>query len=249
MGSNYRAYVQRFGSVSGTSLYLRTKLKRGVIHIDVPGIAHPLAMRGGTSDRSAFNEVIVKQWYDYPYPGSPRFIIDAGANVGYASVRFAQLYAAADIVAVEPDENNFALLRENVAPYPRVHTVLGGIWHRDAPLAISNPDAKPWAFRVREAHEAERAFPGVTLQTLMERSATGIVDILKLDVEGTEYELFSDDSCHAWLDRTNMIFLELHERFRPGCTQAMERALARHSFERIEQHSNLLLIRKPLLGG
>jgi hypothetical protein len=118
--SNFPAYMRRFGAFAGLGLYFRTKLKRGARRISVPGMSHPLYMRTGTSDRSAFNEVIVKRWYDHPFPGVPQLIIDAGANVGYASVRFAELYPNADIVAIEPDRGNFAMLQQNVAPYPRV---------------------------------------------------------------------------------------------------------------------------------
>jgi FkbM family methyltransferase len=249
MSSHFGAYTQRFGFRQGASLYLRTKLRRGLLSVDVPGVSHPLALRGGTSDRSAFNEIFVKQWYDYPYPGRPRFIIDAGANVGFASVRFAQLYEDAAIVAVEPDADNFAVLEKNIEPYPRVRGIKAGIWPRTARLTIDNPDAKSWAFRVREARAEESAFEAVSIMDLMRQHEATALDILKLDVEGAEYELLADERCHEWLERTNMVFIELHDRFKPGCSEMLERALARHVFERIPHGSNLILIRKTLLGA
>jgi FkbM family methyltransferase len=245
--SNFPAYVQRFGALAGLGLYFRTKLKSGARHIAVPGMAHPLYMRTGTSDRSAFNEVIVKRWYDHPFPGEPRFIIDAGANVGYASVRFAELYPNADIVAIEPDGENFAMLQQNVAPYPRVRGLRCGLWPRSSELVIENPEAKPWAFRVREAREGERGFPAVGIAELLAEHPSRTLDLLKLDIEGAELELFSDEGCHAWLARTNMIFVELHDRIKAGCTAAMEKAVSRHGFERQELGSNLILTRRHLL--
>ncbi len=246
--SNFPAYVQRFGAVAGLGLYFRTKLKRGARQISVPGMSHPLYMRTGTSDRSAFNEVIVKRWYDHPFPGAPQLIIDAGANVGYASVRFAELYPNADIVAIEPDRGNFAMLQQNVAPYPRVRGLQCGLWPRTARLVIENPEAKPWAFRVREAREGEPSFATVGIAKLMADQGAATLDILKLDIEGAERELFSDPGCEEWLSRTNMMFVELHDRIKPGCTQAMETAIARHGFTRQEMGSNLILIRKTLLA-
>ena len=62
-GSNLGAYLQRFGLLAGYGLYLSTKMKRGVRTIEIPGMAKLIYMRTGTSDRSAFNEVIVKRWY------------------------------------------------------------------------------------------------------------------------------------------------------------------------------------------
>lgn len=243
--SNFPAYLARFGLFSGSMLYLRTKPKRGMRAIAVPGMAHPICMRTGTSDRSAFNEVIIKGWYDFPFPaGQPRLIIDAGANVGYASVRFAELYPQADIIAIEPDAENFALIERNIAPYPRVRAMRCGLWPRTAKLVIENPEAKSWAFRVREARPDEAGFPAIGLNDLLEQHPSRSIDLLKLDIEGAERELFEDESCHHWLARTKMIFIELHDRIKPGCTEAMEKAIAPHGFERRSLGSNLILIRQ-----
>jgi FkbM family methyltransferase len=243
--SNFPAYVRQFGLRAGAALYWRTKLRRGARRIAVPGMAHPVLMRTGTSDRSAFNEVIVKRWYDHPYPGgSPRFIVDAGANVGYASVRFAELYPKADIVAIEPDRENFEILQQNIAPYPRVRGLQCGLWPRSARLVIENPEAKSWAFRVREARDGESGFAAVGLTELLAKHLSRAIDLLKLDIEGAELEIFSDERCHAWLERTNMMFIELHDRIKPGCTAAMENAIARHGFERRPLGSNVILTRK-----
>src|SRR5690606_14526417 len=73
IASIYGAYVNRFGFTAGTSLYLGAKWRRGLMTVDLPG-APPLVLRGGTSDRDAFNEIFVRRWYDHPYPGTPRFI-------------------------------------------------------------------------------------------------------------------------------------------------------------------------------
>jgi FkbM family methyltransferase len=244
--SNFPAYLRRFGPSAGVALYCRTKLRRGERRIDVPGMAHPVVMRTGTSDRSAFNEVIVKRWYDHPYPGKPRFIIDAGANVGYASVRFAELYSEAVIVAIEPDRENFEIVQQNIASYPRVNALRCGLWPRTAQLVIENPEAKSWAFRVREARNGETGFPAVGISEILQERGAATLDILKLDIEGAELELFSDDHCHAWLERTNMIFVELHDRIKAGCTEAMEKAIAPHGFERQTLGSNLILTRRKL---
>jgi len=40
-----------------------------------------------------------------------------------------------------------------------------------------------------------------------------------------------------------MIFIELHDRMKPGCTEAMEKAITPHGFDRMSYGSNLVLIR------
>ena len=43
----------------------------------------------------------------------------------------------------------------------------------------------------------------------------GYIDILKIDIEGAEKEVFSDTS--AWIEKVDSIIIELHERMKPGC--------------------------------
>jgi hypothetical protein len=49
------------------------------------------------------------------------------------------------------------------------------------------------------------------------------IDLLKLDIEGSEKEIFSD-GC-LWLEHIGAICLELHDRFKPGCSRTFFRAI------------------------
>jgi predicted O-methyltransferase YrrM len=42
-------------------------------------------------------------------------VVDAGANIGLASLWFANQYPKAKIVCIEPDPENFRILKENLA--------------------------------------------------------------------------------------------------------------------------------------
>lgn len=247
MDSNLTNYVRRFG-IRGVGMYAQMRLRRGVIQVGVPGLVDSVALRGGTSDRHAFLQVFVKGDYETLYPGRPRFIVDAGANVGFASVRFASLYPGARIVAVEPDQNNCDLLERNVSPYSNIRVVRAGVWHRDALLTIENPGDAPWALRLREAAAGEPSFQAVSLAGLLADSGEPTIDILKLDVEGAERDLFEDASCDTWLSRTNMLFVETHDRLRPGCEAALGTAVRRHPFRRDQSGENVVLVREPLLA-
>ncbi|MCC7462562.1 MAG: FkbM family methyltransferase [Gammaproteobacteria bacterium] len=245
MASSIGAYMQRFGPLAGLSLYLRTRYQRGLLDVELPGAAGPLRFRSGTSDRGVFTQIFVRRAYDYPYPGRPRFIIDAGANAGYATVRFAQLYPEARIVAVEPDSGNYAALSHNVAPYPNVRTLNAGVWPRSTRLVIDNPDAGTCSFQVREARDHEPgSLAAVSIGELLTQQGAGTLDILKIDVEGTELEIFSDPGCQSWLARTNLIFIELHDRFKPGCESAVRQALTGHPFEWLAQPERTVVLQR-----
>lgn len=80
-----------------------------------PGYAHPLHLRAGTSDVSAFVQVFADGEYDFSTERPPTAVLDGGANVGCAAVYFAHRWPAARIVAVEPDRQNFDLLVRDFA--------------------------------------------------------------------------------------------------------------------------------------
>jgi len=246
MASRLLRYIRRFGPWTGTQDYLRTRRRTGEVALRAPGVSHPVRVRAGSSDRRAFEQVFLDREYDFPVPGRPRFIVDAGANIGCASVWFASRFPSANIVAVEPDPGNHALLDRNVAPWGRVRTVQAAVWSRAASLTIDNPGDEPWAYRVREARPGEAAFPAVSIGGLLAEAGEEFIDVLKLDVEGAEREIFADPGCDTWLSRTRLLFVELHDRFGDGCGAALESAAARHPFRRFELGENVVLVRYDL---
>ena len=54
--------------------------------------------------------------YKQELPPKP-FIIDCGANIGLSVIYLKNLYPDAEIVAFEPDEQNFQLLQKNIASF------------------------------------------------------------------------------------------------------------------------------------
>ena len=50
----------------------------------------------------------------------PSVIIDAGANIGLASIWFASKFPEARILAIEPEKSNYELLVRNVEPLHHV---------------------------------------------------------------------------------------------------------------------------------
>ncbi|MDP9230281.1 MAG: FkbM family methyltransferase, partial [Bacteroidota bacterium] len=54
-------------------------------------------------------------------------------------------------------------------------------------------------------------------------------DIVKLDVEGSEKEIFSDNY-QNWLSRTKTLIVELHDRMKKGCSKAVFSALNHYNF-------------------
>jgi FkbM family methyltransferase len=224
-------YLNAFGTGPGLRAFLRKRRKRGAIKLSIPGVKHPLHLRAGTSDLYMFEEVFIEGEYDLPTPLDPKTIIDVGANVGFASVWFANRYPNARIVAVEPDASNVEMLRKNVAPYPNVQVVQGALWYENTTLALDDNGDKS-GIRVREGAGGVRAF---TLRDLLAEAKATRADILKLDIEGAEKEVFERDA--SWLDAVGVLMIELHDRFKPGCSKALYTALGNHDFRELRHQT------------
>ncbi len=70
------------------------------------------------------------------------------------------------------------------------------------------------------------------------------VDILKIDIEGAELEIFSEGS-EEWLSKIGLIIVETHERFRPGSDGAVRNAL-RPMFDELPGRAENLFFRRKL---
>lgn len=179
-------------------------------------LLHPIHVRPRTSDPEVCVQVLLEREYA-PIVGleGVESVIDLGANAGYSSAFFLSHYPAARCLAVEPDPENFAVLRTNMSPYgDRVLCVHGGAWNRCCHLSLSDAryrDGKAWSRQVCEvAADQPGALPGFDVPSMLKLMGFRRVSILKVDIEGAEAVVF-DDSCHSWIDAIDHIAIELHD--------------------------------------
>jgi hypothetical protein len=66
------------------------------------------------------------------------------------------------------------------------------------------------------------------------------IDILKLDIEGAERELFNLGA-EAWLGAVGQIIIELHDRFVPGCAFAFYAKIANYPFVQSVRADNVFI--------
>lgn len=230
-----RGYYGLFGLkgllLAATSRVLKEPVE---ILVSVPGIKAPLHLRIRTTDVSLFSEILIKSEYDWQFSKSPKVIVDAGANIGLSPVFFARKYPNATVIAIEPEPSNFELLQKNTAPYPNVLPVHAALWGDNCDLSIADPGYGNWGYQtVDDRDEAVRGtscrVPGTTLDKLMRDFGVDYVDILKIDIEGAEKEVF--ESCSTWIQKVGVIVVELHDRFKPGCSRCFHQATVDFEFE------------------
>jgi FkbM family methyltransferase len=170
--------------------------------------------------------------------GVKPLILDAGANIGASAAYFTHLYPDAQVIAVEPEPNNAALLRMN-CPQQNVHAVEGAIGAVDGTLFLVDPALGDWGFRVETA--GDRPVPVYAVETLLNRfdRKTVFPLICKIDIEGGEAHLFETNT--GWMDCFPLIIIELHDWMLPfkGSSRGFMQAIGARDFELTVRGENL----------
>jgi len=194
-------------------------------------ILYPIKLRSGTSDIRTFEDVFFDRIYHFNVGFTPQFILDCGANIGLSSIYFKNWFPDAFILAVEPEDSNYRLLEHNLSYYyPTVECLQRGVWNKNTKLSIKNPDGDKWAFMVGESDgSGNESVTSVTITDILNKYGREKIDILKIDIEGSELELFSDNY-EYWLPRTQVIMIELHDNIRSGCGKSFFTALSNYNF-------------------
>lgn len=148
----------------------------------------------------------------------PLRIIDAGANVGYTTLYLKNAFPNAHIVSLEPEDSNFRQLRRNISinQLANVTAVQAGLWKREAHLQVSNDfrDHREWSFHVEEV-DFPSGLKGYSVLDIMQQQNWAEVDLLKIDIEGSERYIFENvDLAREALKSTRLVSIEIHDEFK-----------------------------------
>lgn len=228
-------YVDCFGLTRGLAFLplakARSHVKLREVKVAIPGCSVCVSVRPGTTDVEVFNSTFRTKQYDYDFTKPPEVIVDAGAYTGLSAAYFASRYPEAKVIAIEPDGDNFDLLVRNTSALPNVQAVRAALWSTGGSIELSDPGQGEWAFRVAEMNDSDTKLnleevsrnrvPAVTIPEIMDRYCLPYIDLLKLDIEGSEKEVLAGSA--SWIACVGAICIELHDRFRPGCSREFYR--------------------------
>lgn len=200
--------------------------------LDMKFLGSHLSMRIDDSDIRVFKQIFVDNEYDsLNLPETANTIVDLGANIGLSALFFLKKYPNAHIIAVEPDTVNFEFMKRNLEDYSNhVALLQAAIWPSDGVVSFvehdeSNEGLGAWGYRTETLTEgAEASVSAISIPTLMNQFSMDFIDILKVDIEGAEYELFEKDY-ESWLDKVGLIIIETHDRFKPNSEAMVRNAL------------------------
>lgn len=154
--------------------------------------------------------------------GRTPLLVDAGANIGAASVYFNVLFQGLKTVAIEPDVVNASLAAHNLRSCD-CDMLVGAVARESGTQFLNDIDFGPISYRV--GAQGNKAVPAYSVPSILARYDERFVPfILKIDIEGGETELFSGEA--PWLDRFPLVIIELHDWMLPH--QAVSRNFFRN---------------------
>lgn len=215
----------------------------------MPNILHPIALRPRTSDLPTFDQVFLGLEYNINFTFKIERIIDAGGNIGLAAIYFANKYPNAKIISIEPEKDNFKMCVKNTKNYNNVNPVQKALSNINGEeLYIKDSGLGSWAFTTvskREGIPESNKVLTINIDEILNQSNWDIVDIVKIDIEGAEKELF-DSNFERWIPRTKCIIIELHDRMKKGCSKSFFKAISKYNFSCELRGENLILINLEL---
>ncbi|MEM3980068.1 MAG: FkbM family methyltransferase [Saccharolobus sp.] len=190
-------FIQRNFSGNRTLIKVRFKDDRGqdrIIFCPVDSII------------TALKDVVIFEEYDRLItPDDTMFVVDAGAHVGLYSIKHAS--SVYKIVALEPIPFNYRLLCINIVlnRLSNVYPLRAALWNEEGEVIMSLSKNSTTHSVISHECEGSIKVASITLKNLI--NMFGSIDLLKMDIEGAEYEVLSSCDC---LSQVNSIIAELH---------------------------------------
>lgn len=190
-----------------------------------------VALRHRGSDSATLAEVFYHRWYDLPAEvaraiGEPSSIVDLGANIGMFGALAVTRWPAARIVGYEPDPANAAVHERTIAA-----NGLSGRWS----LVLAAAGARAREVRFAAGLNASSHVLGrggddegetITVSCLDVLEQVCGADLVKIDIEGGEWEIICDPRFAS--DPPRVLVLEYHAS---GCPGSDPRAQAEGALE------------------
>ena len=85
----------------------------------------------------------------------------------------------------------------------------------------------------------EHSIPATSIEEIMREYNLERIDILKIDIEGSEIEVFENNT-QFWLSRTRLMIIDLHDGMRRGASKSVCNAIQDYDFGMELKGENLI---------
>lgn len=141
--------------------------------------------------------------------------LDVGANIGLTSMFFSRYFER--VISLEPSEEHFDALKRNILTntITNVEPIQKALFYKSGKFPFGGPKNNK---TMRSLHMAtwqdsksDETVEAITFEQLFEEQNIKHIDLLKLDVEGSETEIISSKSFKNVADKIDTIIGELHQ--------------------------------------
>ena len=176
----------------------------------VKGRPAEVSMRNDQINWNTVNEIFVEKDYQFfeTLAFTPKVVLDLGANVGVALSYIQSLWEDCQIYSFEPGDYEADQAQKNLRK-PHHHLIRKAVGSIDGDVIFQiNSKLGPLQSMIFPVEGAlEKTLPCVTLDTFC-REANIKPEVLKIDVEGAEYEVLKGAS--KTLESVKVIVMETH---------------------------------------
>ncbi len=227
------------------------KIKDRLIEVKLKGNRYPIFIRTNSSDVCLIFSISLAGEYDLKYPMNMMdkvTIIDAGANIGLFSIEMANKFPESSILAVEPDLENYKLLEKNTKGYPNIICINKGLWSEECWLKV-HTELPAYGITVEKVDKQNADIEAIDVNYLIQKYNLSTIDIMKMDIEGSEYQIFTNNN-QMWISMVRMFIIESHEYLFPGCRKQIDRVLTtNYNFELFEHGEDTIYIAPKRIEG
>lgn len=188
---------------------LRFKICRGFIVRE-----NGFELRKNSSDISVFNQIFVEEEYkkvisllsEKRIISTSPILLDIGANIGLSALYFQKKIKDSKVYAFEPFASNFKRIPSSINSFQY------GLWSNDTQLEVRRDfrDGKEWSVQVVE--DENGSIEGKSLKSILLDLGLERVDLLKVDIEGSEFEVFlNDEEMSQNLEKVKAVVIEIHD--------------------------------------
>ena len=199
-----------------------------------------------------FSEIYKDRIYErfLPVDKSNTVCLDVGANIGITAYYFSQYFEK--VVSLEPAQEHFALL-SNMLSFNNIDNVTAinkALFFKEGEFNFYHPTNKTSYSLHTAVSQGPQVSPPekvttITLEKLFEEQKIDHVDLMKLDVEGSEFEILGSTDFKNVSDKIKTILVERHSWSGRNPSQLEDTLRMRgYKIEKLPHDADLLIATK-----
>lgn len=248
--------IKVFGILGGSKYQITPILRKSSNLMKLKYDKHDLLLRSFSTDMMLADSILIGKFRNRKWVGEYTLVekylmkrkknpivIDAGANIGLFTRWVLKRKPEAKIYAIEPEAENYKILKQNVKGYS-VECMQRGLWSKKCFLEVIPRDTGAWGFMVKEApKEGINTVKAISVANMIEHFGIDEIDLFKIDIEGSEYELFRQADM-SWLERCHALVVETHDHIVAGSDELVNRVLGEHGYRKYMYEENQFFIKE-----